>query len=137
MANMNKIAKGWEAITSDGDSLQLTTRNKSNSYSASMNICEKNDINFSQTPTSPLGGKDLLSMEVPFPLNLIPVVASKIPTGVPLQEYLPWLPTAKKALAISLLSTASAYAVKEVKEGMAKKEGSATNSIDQKGSRSE
>lgn len=114
------MAKGWEGITSDGKSIQITAKEKMNGYAPSLNVSKESGVNFTETPKSPLGGKDLLSMEVPFPANLIPVVPSKIPTGVPLQEYLTFLPTAKKALAISLISTAVAKGAKEIQKKVTK-----------------
>jgi hypothetical protein len=113
------MAKGWEGITSDSKSIQITGKEKMNGYSPSLNISE-NGASFTETPESPLGGKDFLSMETPFPVNLIPVVPSKIPTGVPLQEYLTFLPTAKKVLAISLISTGIAKAAKGIQKKVAK-----------------
>jgi hypothetical protein len=114
------MAKGWEGITSDGKSIQVTGKEKMNGYSPSLNISNDTGVNFTETPKSPLGGKDFLSMETPFPINLVPVVPSKVPTGVPLQEYLAFLPMAKKALAISLISTGIAKAKKEIGKKVAK-----------------
>ena len=101
------MAKGWEGITSDGETTQITNLKKlnGNGYAASMNIEKNCTINFSNTPQSPMGGKDFISMETPFPVSCAPIVPAKVPTQVPLQEYLLFLPTAKKALTVALVST--------------------------------
>lgn len=108
------MAKGWEGITTDNGSIQITGKKKMNGYSPSLNIGNDVGVNFTETPESPFGGKDFLSMETPFPVSLIPVVPSKIPTGIPLQDYLVFLPTAKKALTIALVSTAVGKVVDEI-----------------------
>ena len=114
------MAKGWEGITSDGKSIQITGKEKMNGYSPSLNISNEGGVTLTETPTSPLGGKDSFTMETIFPLNLVSIIPSKIPTGVPLQEYLAFLPTAKKALAVSLIATGVAAGVKAIDKKVAK-----------------
>ena len=111
------MPKALEGITLFDDSTQITGKNKKNGSSPSLNIVQNDSassINFSNTPESPLGGSDFLSMEVPFPINLIPVVPSKIPKMPPLTEYLPVLGVMKKALAISIASTAVKAAADQI-----------------------
>lgn len=112
------MAKGWEGITSDAKSIQITAKEKMNGYAPSLNVSNESGVNFTETAANPMGTKDMVSMEPPFPLNF--VIGQKFPTGVPLQEYLTFLPTAKKALAISLISTVVAKGAKEIQKKVAK-----------------
>lgn len=109
------MAKGLGGITLFKDSVQVATENKSNGYSASINISEQSNINFSEDPDAPGGVKNFFGQKTGFPFDYIPVgVPTEVPTQVPLQEYLLWLPTAKKALALALVATAVGKAKQEI-----------------------
>lgn len=114
------MAKGWEGITSDGKSIQITGKEKMNGYSPSININTEDGINFTETPAAPMGSKDMTGVEPTFPLNFLLGGPTKVPIGVPLQEYLTFLPTAKKALAASLISTGIGVVANQVQKKVAK-----------------
>ena len=103
------MAKGLEGITLFKDSVQVSTLLKKYGSSPSFNIIQTDNgqcINHSDTPEAPIGGRDWVSWEPPFPLSVHPLCPTKLPKPPPLAEYLPVLGVMKKALVIAVAGAA-------------------------------